>query len=169
MAVRRLSWLEKFSCCFPSGYNFGANTQLLPGGALWSKSLWRLLELHPDTHLHTGTTGGCPEVPQTLPGIIYPVGSVWSIFLSSSDRDSNRMQTFSCQALDHEQVPCNLPKCLKRHAEGCNRTASHSCHTLRPRAAFQAQMQSTKASYTKKKNTFSPIQVAPLNLRSRSR
>ncbi|EOA99353.1 hypothetical protein Anapl_13533 [Anas platyrhynchos] len=46
------------------------------------------------------------------------LGSVWSIFLSSSDQDSNRMQTFSCQALDHEQVPCNLPKCLKRHAEG---------------------------------------------------
>lgn len=61
------------------------------------------------------------------------------------------MKTFSCQALDHEQVPCNLPKCLKRHAEGCKRTASHSCHTLRPRAAFQAQTQSTKASYTKKK------------------
>lgn len=62
------------------------------------------------------------------------------------------MQTFSCRALDHEQVPCNLPECLKRHVEQCNRTASHSCHTLRPRAAFQAQTQSTKASYTKKKH-----------------
>lgn len=84
MAVRRLSWLEKFSCCFPSGYNFGANTQLLSVWALWSKSLWRLLELHSDTHLHTGRTVGYPEVPYTLLGISYPVASVWSVFLSWS-------------------------------------------------------------------------------------